>query len=696
MALNQAIRAGEAFLELTVQDNKFATGLSTAMGRVRGVAGKLTTIGAGISAVGAAITAPLLVSIHTFTHFGEELYLMSQRTGASVEKLSLLGYAAEQTGSSLGAVEQSIGLMQRSLSGLNKTTVRTQAAFGKLGLNLASIRNLDAGEQFTAILDAMGKITDKAKRTGIAMTLLGRGGRRLLPLVEEWRALSAEAQHFNLIVSTATAKRAHDLDSAFTLLEKVFKKLRIAVGDAFSEALTKTLHAIAEIAKEAIAWAEANKGLILTIGIVGAVIGAVGSAVTAFGLTITVLSVAFSGIIGLLSLFLTPWPYIIAGVVGATYAFLKFTDAGKQVVSVLKVRFLELKRTLSETVEGISDALSGGDVKLAAEVLWSGLALAWAEGTQDIVKIQHQWQKVIAEDIINFGATIQEVWTNIWSFMETTLSNTLSRMEKTWVASQAIFSKTWHDLIAGLDEIKAGVDVARDTRLKGELERAKTNLQQEKERIARGGPDTTLGNPAEDLRVAEEAVARTKAAYEAQRQNAEEARTVLRRGERDQTAFDDALESKRKEKLAKIQQDQSGTSTQIETERQGKQKKIADDLAGRQAAINKQFADKDKEQQDDLAKKRAAFDAARQKARDLRIKTEKEREDRGGGAADIASGGSGLVRSTFSSRLAPQIFGAAGNDVQAKQLGKLTKIEANTKVLDKIANSVFGVKVGDK
>jgi len=106
-----AIRAGRAYVELFAKDGRLVKGLQRASARLKAFAAGVTNIGMKAMLAGAAVTAPLLASVKAFASMGDKLDKMANRTGASVEALSELAYAAEQTGAGIDIFEKAVGAM---------------------------------------------------------------------------------------------------------------------------------------------------------------------------------------------------------------------------------------------------------------------------------------------------------------------------------------------------------------------------------------------------------------------------------------------------------------------------------------------------------------------------------------------------------------------------------------------------------
>jgi hypothetical protein len=113
VAETSAIRAGRAFVEIFAEDSQMQRVLARVSVRLTAFGQGLAKIGAGLAGVGTAVVTPFLTAAKVFADVGSELVDMSQRTGASVEALSELAFAADQTGTSLSSLETGIKFLQK-------------------------------------------------------------------------------------------------------------------------------------------------------------------------------------------------------------------------------------------------------------------------------------------------------------------------------------------------------------------------------------------------------------------------------------------------------------------------------------------------------------------------------------------------------------------------------------------------------
>lgn len=620
-----AVKAGEAFLELSVKDSKFRVGLEGALNSMRSFAGSLTAIGAGLAALGSTLTATFGVAARTFAEFSQQLAHMSSRTGVGAQALSQLAYAAEQSGVDMGSLEVVIRSMQRNLSGLDSRGKQTAEVLRSIGVDARALGALTPDEQLNTLLRALGNVTNPTLRAGAAMRLFGRSGTAILPLIGHWKELSAEAQHFNLVVSAESVKRGERLRSAFDLLGSTFRALKFAVGDAVGDGLTTALRSIAEAVSTTIKWVKANQALVATTFRAGKVIIGLGTAVILLGGALPTIVPAIQGLsaavdglsipftlaktllvalAGAASVLLTPFGAVVAAVTAAGAAFVYFSGLGGDIVKFLGRKFGELAAVAGETFSAIGDALAGGDILAAANVLWAGLKLAWLQGTEELRVAWASFSIDAIEIMTNLVFDVQSVWTSMASAIKSTWAGLVTE-------SKSIGEKIGHYLTRSTDDPQLAADQDR--------------------------------------------------------------------------AHNQALDM--------IAKEGSAAQRNIENERDAKLRAIEE---------ARSIADGDRQQQKDAAIKdaqdavgiaRKSFDEARKRAAAARAKgfAGGLADDKFNPAAlgDIAEAGKGITRSTFSGRLAGQIFGTGGSDalpqLSKQQLKELRLVRNHLKGIEAIA-----------
>ena len=199
----------------------------------------------GAVAASAAIVATGAAARKMVTDFaaaGDELHKMALRTGVSVEALSELKFAAEQSGSSIGGIEKGIRGMQRALLSADLGSKDIVDSFNMLGISLDQIKGKRPEDQFTILVDAIAKVPDESERAALAMRVFGRAGSELLPLMSEGARgvaeLRSEVVALGGQMTTAQAQAAADYTDAMNRLKTSFTGLRNEIASGLVPTLT--------------------------------------------------------------------------------------------------------------------------------------------------------------------------------------------------------------------------------------------------------------------------------------------------------------------------------------------------------------------------------------------------------------------------------------------------------------------------
>jgi len=459
MAGAKGIRAGRAFVELGVSD-RLTRGLRAAQRRLKAFGAGVRSIGTRIAAIGTAGLAPLAASVRSFASAGDVLDKMSRRTGISVEALSELGFAAEQSGADLAALEKGVRTMQRAINDLGRGLSTQTDAFGDLGLTMADLEGRSPEEQFKLIAERLSRVEDASKRAAIAQMIFGRAGTQLLPLMQDGARgiedLQEQARSLGLTISTQTAKDAALLTDTLNIMWRVVKQGVFVVGSALAPTVIDLTNAVVRAVVTATQWVRENKALVVTVAKVAAGVAAAGIAIIGLGLLIAGVGAVFGllagavgavgtalGFIGTaLGALLSPIGLVVAAVVGLGTALLVWSGAGGEALAWLRDQFGRLREFVGKVIGGIADALAAGDITLAAEILWLALKLTWQRGVAELNKVWLQAREF-------FVGTAQKMWFGALAAAQ----QVLHALEVAWIETTAFLSKTWTRFTSGFTKI---------------------------------------------------------------------------------------------------------------------------------------------------------------------------------------------------------------------------------------------------
>lgn len=440
--MRSQINAGKAVVAIEANRSRLAQGLAAAQKQLNTFAAGAAKIGGGALVGAGAVLAPISASVKAFADAGGALDDMAQRTGASVEALSGLGYAAKMSGSSIEDVEKGIRTMQKGL-------IAGDESFAGLGLSIEALRSMSPDEQFKAIADRLASIDDPAERASKAMEIFGKSGADLVPLLSGGakgiEALTNEAAKNGAVMSGEQADAAAKLGDAIDMVGVSFGGLVNTIGGQVAPLFTTLLQIVVQSINAAREWIAANQGIVLAITLTAAVIGLFGAGlITAAGLAyalsvaigaVGAVASAVSVILGAITSIFTGGIVVAIGLVVAALAGLAAyliyaSGAGGKALDWLGSKFKMLQDIAGPVFKGIQDAMSGGDLGLAAEIAWSGIQLAWLKGTADLRAGWDTWLNGLLGELDKFVSNFRKKWNTVSGWIADRMIEVYGKLDK--------------------------------------------------------------------------------------------------------------------------------------------------------------------------------------------------------------------------------------------------------------------------
>lgn len=392
--------------------------------------------------------------------------LSIEETVAMIQALSNAGIQADMAGTTLrGAILALTSPSAEAAKWMAQLGIQTKDAQGNFLPLIEIIR------QFEKALDGMGtaeraeiigRIFPARQAVGV-IELISQGADRL---AEMKRALEEAGGTAARVAGTQIDNLAGDV----IILKSAVEGLAIAIGEALTKPLRIVAQGFTKVVGQLAAFAEANRGLTMTLAAAAVSITAAGVGLIGLGLTFKVMAVAASGLAAALGVvkiailaITSPIGIAIAAVGALAAAFLLYTETGGKALDWLKGKFGAIASFAKESFGGISDALAAGDIALAAKVLWASLKVAWERGTLELRKLWETFKgwfiktaygafygALAAWEIIQHGLSV--AWIETTAFLGRTWTRFTSLLKSTWESTQSWLEDRWHDLFSLFDE----------------------------------------------------------------------------------------------------------------------------------------------------------------------------------------------------------------------------------------------------
>lgn len=291
MASATDVRAGRAYVELGTRDSALLKGLQAALARVRKFAEQARDIGGKIALFGTGGASGIVAVTKHFASAGVEMAKLSRQTGLGATALSGIAQAAENAEVPLAELAPKLTRLQRNIAEGGKAI---EDSFAGLGTSLDAIRQMKFEDVLGLIADRLPGVADETQRVALATDLFGRGGERLLPVLEggsaALNAAAQQAQALGTALDGRALEAAAELDDAFDALAASATGLRNAAGTELAPAVVAITNAITGAVQAATAWVQQNPELVrATVGWSIAIAG-LGTAVAAVGVALLALT----------------------------------------------------------------------------------------------------------------------------------------------------------------------------------------------------------------------------------------------------------------------------------------------------------------------------------------------------------------------------------------------------------------------
>lgn len=497
------IRAGRAYIQLTAKD-KLTKGLQNAKKKLRNFSKSVSELGTKLISIGTIVGGALTATSAYFTKVGDSFDKMSGRTGASVQWLSQMAFAAQQSGASIQAVQDAVKEMNKRFGEAQRGQGEMLKGLQMLGMTVKDLQGLSPQVMFEIISDRIAMVKDQAKRTKIIDSMFGGGANKLQNLFGRIKgnikSLRQQADKLGLTISTQDAKNAAALADAWGRLVSIGKMLVFTVGGALAPALQKFADGFKLIAVEISYFVNQNKELVYSVAkwailFIGAGIGlkvfakvldgfgillsASGTALNFYGKTFvffgkaistvskgvmlgfskipTLFSVIGTAIKTALVAIMSPIGLITTAVVGLAVIIAYQTGLIDKAWQFIKDGVAELGRAFGITVDKMAadwKALSN-----YCSETWQGIKDAFNGGDLKLaVKVLWASIKVLwlqgihplTETWVGFKAMLADGWTNLWYGMADVFSACFYALKDGWSATAFWLLEAWNSVVSGL------------------------------------------------------------------------------------------------------------------------------------------------------------------------------------------------------------------------------------------------------
>lgn len=464
------------FVELKLQAENFNNGLRAAQQEakelektVKPSKEALKEMGIVATAAGGAVVGALILMTKQAADYADGIRDAAIRTNTTTKEMSTFKYLAEQSGTSIEA-------LQKGLIVLSKNAFSGSEAFKRLGIETkdSSGQIKSSKDLFAEVTSKLAQMKDSTAKTGITMELFGKSGVELTEILKGGRAAIDAAtratERFGIAVSQDTADNADKFNDTLNDMKQAQLGLSLAVSTALLPALTMLAETVTSVIIVVQQWTNAHPGLVQAVGALGLALTGGGGVILGLSGVLAILpklTVAFMLLTG-------PIGLTIAAVVALVAGFIIFRN---EIASGVMKSISVLVETIGDLIgflarvsgdlglSGLSAKLSGVrdraiDTSNSLNVLGSsflettGVTVGNTKAVDDWIKKQEQGTDQLGETETALKKT-KEAGDKLWKDMLT--------MQERWLGMADAAAVRMLKQNSANDDITAGLKKAAST-----------------------------------------------------------------------------------------------------------------------------------------------------------------------------------------------------------------------------------------
>lgn len=237
-----------AKLGLDVDEAAFDRATSVLKGLGKGLVGLGAAFGAAVVGLGALVNAT--------ANAADAIDESAQKAGVTTEALQRLAYAGKFSGLTIESAAHALGILQRNAVNAADGNEELAAAFAKVGISGAELRNMPGNEQIVKMAEAFEGMANGPVKVALAMKVLGKSGAELLPFLNQGGAAIRDLMAEAYVMPEAVIKAGAAFKDEQDKLGTDATALRDAISGPLLEdytALVRSLRGVVKWTREAVA-----------------------------------------------------------------------------------------------------------------------------------------------------------------------------------------------------------------------------------------------------------------------------------------------------------------------------------------------------------------------------------------------------------------------------------------------------------
>lgn len=220
--------------------NQLAANLEKSFGRIK------TALKAAFTVAAVKKTVDGIMNLaNTTAQAADRIDKQSQALGISRKAFQQWDYILSQSGASIDSLGVSMKTLNSAILGGSDSAVE---AFDQLGLKLSDLQGLSQEDAFGKVVDAFQRMPQDARKSALAVQLLGKQGQSLMPLLntsaDSMAELRANTERLGFTMSDSMVDAGVKFGDKLDDLKRTAGGLKNTLGYALMEPLTGIFEAV--------------------------------------------------------------------------------------------------------------------------------------------------------------------------------------------------------------------------------------------------------------------------------------------------------------------------------------------------------------------------------------------------------------------------------------------------------------------
>lgn len=245
--LSQVLAAFQQLQAQAKATSKSVTDSSAGMKLLTSVAGEFGKLLPALSV--AAVAGGMIAMTKSALDAAVNIGKMSEKTGYSVETLSVFRVAAQRAGLDMDSLGAALVRFSRFTGSLDEGAAKARNTVRQLFGNVDALKGLSDDQRLIKVATRLGEMAPSATRSALAVDVLGRSGAQLLPTFDKlgkegFAALAEEVKRAGLMFDTNFINSARQAKAEMILLEERVEALAIRFAAGLAPSIGAAMKAL--------------------------------------------------------------------------------------------------------------------------------------------------------------------------------------------------------------------------------------------------------------------------------------------------------------------------------------------------------------------------------------------------------------------------------------------------------------------